>query len=99
MDDDTAAHLDGDGVGSGDGVVRGIGNGRTLPRPIDMLWLSHPIGAGGWIVVCRLGRSSGFEPLASDLCLEGRADRLVEPSRILGGLLLAFLSDERIALL
>jgi len=33
------------------------------------------------------------------LLLESLADRLVEPGRVLGGLLLAFLEDERIAFL
>ena len=43
--------------------------------------------------------SSGLEALASDLCLEGSADRLIEAGRVLGGLLLAFLLEERITLL
>src|SRR5262249_19278488 len=59
----------------------------------------RPTGVGEWFVPRRLDRRSGFEALASDLGLEGRADRLIEPRRLAGGLLLSFLLDERIPLL
>src|SRR5262249_12705525 len=66
------------------------------PSPGDRL---RPTGVGGWIAPRRLDRRSGFEALASDLGLEGCADRLIEPCRLAGGLLLSFLLDERIPLL
>src|SRR5262249_59192665 len=53
----------------------------------------------GWIAPRRLRRRSRLEALASDLGLEGRADRLIETRRLPGGLLPSFLLDERIPLL